>query len=89
MLELESAALVLSSAALPHDHLRARQVSRLAVGNNDGRDLRHSGEAEAEGVEVHVPGTVGGMTYRICPGVSRGRRARDELFPSSSPSLCE
>jgi hypothetical protein len=30
-------------AALLHDHLKARQVSRLAVGNNDGPDLCHSG----------------------------------------------
>ena len=32
-----------TGAGLLHDHLGARQVSRLAVGNNDGRDLRHSG----------------------------------------------
>jgi hypothetical protein len=32
-----------SGAALLHDHLGARQVSRLPVGNNDGRDLGHSG----------------------------------------------
>ena len=30
-------------APVLHDHLKARQVSRLAVGNNDGPDLWHSG----------------------------------------------